>query len=110
MEKQLERTTRFPSLCPHCGKHSTSPPASVAALGIFARGKGAEVYHTVFSAAEQLGITRQAAGRLLHQAAEEGLLQAVATGSNTYHKTDLGTQVWSRWIRAGYTPARRERQ
>lgn len=101
------KTTKVPSICRHCHKVSTLPPAYMKVLSAMAPGiKNPEPQLTVGAIAEMTKVKRPLAEYLVKAALRERVLELVPgiSGARVYRRTWYGRQILGRWKTAGWRP------
>lgn len=99
------RVTKVPTLCRHCGKHASEPPAWLTLLEKMAPGTGcSEPGYTVSSLAKTSGLSRQRIALLVTACITEGVLEIPKDlhGAKVYRRTWYGRQLLGRWKTAGW--------
>lgn len=103
-KNQPEKSTKLPTVCPHCNKMFGRAPTYIKILEAMSPGKGGESAFTVTAAAKAVGISRQAADVWIKEALTAGLVEPLPgiSGSKVYRKTHYGATALSRWKAAGW--------
>ena len=102
----------WPHRCDHCHKFTGKPKALIKLLFAFdgVKGPGGKTVHTMTSAAEAVGVSRQALRAIFNEAESRGYIERISKDSNTFKRTTIGTQLRSNWYAAGYTDGSKKRR
>lgn len=103
------RQTMFPSTCPHCSKLFGRPPSVLRVLEAMSPGYGVKgVVYTAGAVSRNSGMGPQHAHQAVLEAEKAGLIERATevSGAKAYRKTNLGTQLLSRWKTAGWKPSK----